>query len=86
MSAFKTTELTMANTATCRVDAHPVPAGRGPWAESVEAGSGKLAWKFQTGGERRFTASGIHGIIPKTEMMPIPLTYFSLRLALANGT
>lgn len=43
---------------------------------ALDARNGKLAWKFATVGERRFTAPGIHGILPKTEMMPDPFDVF----------
>ncbi len=51
---------------------------------AVHAGTGKLAWKFQTAGERRFTAPGIHGILPKTEMMPDPFDVFLSSPVLAD--
>jgi outer membrane protein assembly factor BamB len=43
---------------------------------AVRAASGELAWKVATGGERRFTRPGIHGIKPATEMMPDPFDAF----------
>ena len=43
---------------------------------AVHAASGKLAWKFKTDGERRFTAPGIHGIVPHAEIMPDPFDLF----------
>lgn len=43
---------------------------------AVTAADGKLAWKFATGGEQRFTAKGIHGIQPVTETMPDPFDSF----------
>ncbi len=52
---------------------------------ALDSTTGKLAWKFQTGGERRFTAPGIHGIRPKTEMMPDPFDVFLSSPAIANG-
>jgi hypothetical protein len=39
---------------------------------AVDAATGTERWKFTTKGERRFTAPGIHGAIPRTERMPDP--------------
>ncbi len=39
---------------------------------ALDAASGKKAWRFKTGGERRFTAPGIHGLIPRTQLMADP--------------
>lgn len=43
---------------------------------AVDAGSGKLKWKFATAGESRFTAPGIHGLTPRTQIMPDPYDVF----------
>lgn len=43
---------------------------------AVDAGTGVERWKFATAGERRFTAPGIHGAIPRTERMPDPFDVF----------
>jgi outer membrane protein assembly factor BamB len=43
---------------------------------AVDAESGKEKWKFATGGERRFTAPGIHGAMPKTQVMADPFDLF----------
>ena len=43
---------------------------------AVDAATGKEVWKFATKGERRFTAPGIHGAIPRTERMPDPFDVF----------
>jgi outer membrane protein assembly factor BamB len=43
---------------------------------AVNASDGRERWRFKTQGERRFTAPGIHGIIPSTEMMPDPFDVF----------
>ena len=43
---------------------------------AVDAKSGALKWKFATAGERRFTAPGIHGVGPRTELMPDPFDVF----------
>jgi len=53
---------------------------------AVEAASGKLKWQFQTGGERRFTAPGIHGAMPRTESMPDPFDVFLSSPVVAGGT
>jgi eukaryotic-like serine/threonine-protein kinase len=53
---------------------------------SLDAGSGRERWHFKTEGERRFTAPGIHGIIPRTELMPDPYDVFLSSPALWNGT
>jgi hypothetical protein len=47
--------------------------------------SGKQRWRFKTGGERRFTAPGIHGLIPRTELMPDPFDALPSSPALADG-
>jgi outer membrane protein assembly factor BamB len=43
---------------------------------AVDAATGKVRWTFATKGERRFTAPGIHGAIPRTERMPDPFDVF----------
>ena len=43
---------------------------------AIAAADGKLNWKFATAGERRFTAPGIHGAMPRTELMPDPFDVF----------
>jgi outer membrane protein assembly factor BamB len=43
---------------------------------ALDAVDGTLKWKFKTGGERRFTAPGIHGVMPRTELMPDPFDLF----------
>ncbi len=43
---------------------------------ALDAATGTQKWSFATGGERRFTAPGIHGITPRTEMMPDPFDVF----------
>ncbi|MBV9149904.1 MAG: PQQ-like beta-propeller repeat protein, partial [Candidatus Eremiobacteraeota bacterium] len=53
---------------------------------AVNALNGKLKWRFDTAGERRFTALGIHGIIPKNEMMPDPFDMFISSPVIDNGT
>ena len=39
---------------------------------AVDTSTGKARWQFKTGGERRFTAPGIHGAMPRTELMADP--------------
>ncbi len=43
---------------------------------ALDAASGQLRWKFQTAGERRFTAKHIHGIDPQGETMPDPFDFY----------
>jgi outer membrane protein assembly factor BamB len=52
---------------------------------AVEAATGKARWTFATKGERRFTAPGIHGAIPRTERMPDPFDVFLSSPMVANG-
>jgi outer membrane protein assembly factor BamB len=42
-------------------------------------------WQFRTNGERRFTAPGIHGIQPRSEVMPDPYDVFLSSPAVWNG-
>jgi outer membrane protein assembly factor BamB len=53
---------------------------------AVSADSGTLKWTFTTKGERRFTAPGIHGGIPRTERMPDPFDVFMSSPVIANNT
>jgi eukaryotic-like serine/threonine-protein kinase len=46
---------------------------------------GRLRWQFKTGGERRFTAPGIHGLMPRTEMMADPFDVFLSSPTVENG-
>ena len=43
---------------------------------AIDAATGAERWKFATRGERRFTAPGIHGAMPRTERMPDPFDVF----------
>jgi outer membrane protein assembly factor BamB len=52
---------------------------------AVDAATGRLKWSFATGGERRFTAPGIHGILPQTEVMPDPFDVFLSSPVLLDG-
>jgi outer membrane protein assembly factor BamB len=53
---------------------------------AVDAATGTSKWTFATKGERRFTAPGIHGAIPRTERMPDPFDVFTSSPAIANNT
>lgn len=52
---------------------------------AVDASTGKQKWIFKTAGESRFTAPGIHGAIPRTEMMADPFDVYLSSPAIANG-
>jgi len=52
---------------------------------AVDAKSGLARWRFKTGGERRFSAPGIHGITPANQMMPDPFDMFVSSPAIAGG-
>ena len=52
----------------------------------LDAASGTEKWRFKTGGERRFTAPGIHGIMPQNERMPDPFDVFLSSPAVSGGT
>lgn len=65
------------------VNSSPALAGNTVFAASLDgylyaldAADGSVKWKFKTAGERRFTAPGIHGATPRTEMMPDPYDVF----------
>lgn len=53
---------------------------------AFDAASGEVRWTFATGGERRFTAPGIHGIQPRTETMPDPFDVFLSSPTVVGGT
>jgi outer membrane protein assembly factor BamB len=53
---------------------------------AVDAATGEARWTFATKGERRFTAPGIHGAIPRTERMPDPFDVFLSSPAIAGTT
>ena len=53
---------------------------------AVDERSGAARWRFRTGGERRFSAPGIHGLQPSTEVMPDPFDVFLSSPAVWNGT
>jgi eukaryotic-like serine/threonine-protein kinase len=53
---------------------------------AVSADTGRLKWKFKTAGERRYTATHLHGAMPAAEAMPDPFDFYSSSPAVANGT
>ena len=53
---------------------------------AVDSATGAQRWVFATRGERRFTAPGIHGAVPKTERMPDPFDVFISSPTVVNGT
>ncbi|HXO16991.1 MAG TPA: PQQ-binding-like beta-propeller repeat protein [Candidatus Dormibacteraeota bacterium] len=53
---------------------------------AVDESSGAKRWEFRTQGERRFSAPGIHGLQPSTEVMPDPFDVFLSSPAVWNGT
>lgn len=52
---------------------------------ALDANDGRELWHFATGGERRYVAPGIHGIVPKSEMMPDPFDTFLSSPTLSRG-
>ena len=52
---------------------------------AVDGTSGQLKWKFQTGGERRFAGTHLHGTQPVAERMPDPFDSFLSSAAVWNG-
>lgn len=52
---------------------------------AIDAATGQSRWTFATKGERRFTAPGIHGAIPRTERMPDPFDVFTSSPVIASG-
>lgn len=53
---------------------------------AIDAASGQAKWNFATRGERRFTAPGIHGALPRTERMPDPFDVFLSSPAVSGGS
>lgn len=53
---------------------------------AIDAATGKEKWSFTTLGERRFTAPGIHGAIPRTERMPDPFDVFLSSPVISGST
>ncbi len=52
---------------------------------AVDATTGKLSWQFKTAGERRFSATHLHGIQPEAEAMPDPFDFYLSSPAVWNG-
>jgi outer membrane protein assembly factor BamB len=52
---------------------------------AIDAESGKERWRFATKGERRFSAPGIHGAIPRTEVMPDPFDVLISSPTISDG-
>ena len=52
---------------------------------AVDAASGKLKWKFQTEGEKRFEGKHLHGSEPAAELMPDPFDFYLSSPALWGG-
>ena len=52
---------------------------------AVDAETGKQTWSFKTAGERRFTAPGIHGATPRTQIMADPFDLFLSSPTVSNG-
>ena len=53
---------------------------------AIDASTGKQRWTFATKGESRFTAPGIHGAMPHTELMADPFDVFLSSPVIAGGT
>jgi eukaryotic-like serine/threonine-protein kinase len=52
---------------------------------AVDAVTGKLKWKFKTAGERRYTATHLHGGMPEAEAMPDPFDFYSSSPSVSGG-
>lgn len=52
---------------------------------AVDTATGKLKWKFRNAGERRYTATHLHGSLPEGESMPDPFDVYLSSPALWNG-
>lgn len=52
---------------------------------AVDAATGKLRWKFADPGERRYTATHLHGSLPVGEAMPDPFDVYLSSPAVQNG-
>ena len=53
---------------------------------AVNTTTGKLQWKFANPGERRFTATHLHGSLPAGEAMPDPFDVYLSSPAIWNNT
>jgi outer membrane protein assembly factor BamB len=52
---------------------------------ALDAETGSPKWKFATGGERRFEAKGLHGLLPKTQTIADPFDVFLSSPVVAQG-
>ncbi len=52
---------------------------------ALNAETGAAKWKFATGGERRFEAKGLHGLLPKTQTIADPFDTFLSSPVVAQG-
>jgi outer membrane protein assembly factor BamB len=52
---------------------------------AVDTATGKLKWKFDNAGERRYTATHLHGSVPAAEAMPDPFDVYLSSPAVWNG-
>lgn len=53
---------------------------------AANATTGTVVWKFATHGEHRYTATHLHGTLPRAESMPDPYDTFLSSPAVWNGT
>jgi outer membrane protein assembly factor BamB len=53
---------------------------------AVDARTGHLKWKFATGGERRFEAKNLHGMLPKNQTFADAFDVFLSSPVVADGT
>lgn len=53
---------------------------------ALDAKDGSVKWKFATGGERRFEAKGLHGMLPKTQTIADAFDVFLSSPLVADGT
>jgi eukaryotic-like serine/threonine-protein kinase len=52
---------------------------------AIDTATGKLRWKFLNPGERRYTATHLHGSLPAGEAMPDPFDVYLSSPAIWNG-
>ena len=53
---------------------------------ALDATTGALRWSFTTGGERRFEAKGLHGLLPKNQTIADPFDVYLSSPVVAAGT
>jgi eukaryotic-like serine/threonine-protein kinase len=53
---------------------------------AVDSATGQQKWKFKTGGERRYTATHLHGAVPASESQPDPFDFYLSSPAVVQGT